>query len=173
MSRQIPFLLLMLALFTWTGCVDVTFQEPMPQNRRNLNQFPRSWQGTWSNGDDLNIKIEADRFIDLDSEESFPLGEKIILRRFNGYLVLSKLTEDLGSWEVTLGKRTFDQIEIWSFDAEKIEDWQAIEGITVGQLPRQPEDSQTNYIIDANNPAFRSMIKENGIKSIGLLNRIQ
>ena len=41
-------LLLPLALLLCTtGCVTVTFPEPMPMHRRDLKSFPKSWQGDW------------------------------------------------------------------------------------------------------------------------------
>ena len=56
-------------LVLFTGCVQVTFPEPMPANRRELDAFPKAWRGTWTShvngveyaGDDEIMVILEDR----------------------------------------------------------------------------------------------------------------
>ena len=52
-----------------TGCISVTFPEPMPYNRKDLTSFPNAWHGIWSShatgtddtGEDELLVIFPDR----------------------------------------------------------------------------------------------------------------
>ena len=67
----------LLIAFCLTSCVEVTFPEPMPVNRKELDSFPKSWQGTWTSNekgtddaDDEDILvIQADRVSGLEGSE--------------------------------------------------------------------------------------------------------
>ena len=79
------------ALLLFTGCVEVTFPEPMPMNRRSLTCFPTGWLGVWDDGTEENaaesITIGISQ-INLGGDNII-LGEEAVVRRFAGYLVLS------------------------------------------------------------------------------------
>jgi len=45
---QSTFIISLGALILFTGCVEVTFTEPMPLNRRDKTHFPNSWLGEWT-----------------------------------------------------------------------------------------------------------------------------
>ena len=75
----------LLIAFCLTSCVEVTFPEPMPVNRKELDSFPKSWQGTWTSNegtddaDDEDILvIQADRVSDSKAAKTCSSSAKIV-----------------------------------------------------------------------------------------------
>ena len=96
------------ALFLFTGCVEVTFPEPMPMNRKDKTHFPKSWLGDWTfakQSDELeeNLTIHS-QYITF-GDETMVLGTENILRKFAGYYILSTKGEDSDRWTLLLAKR--------------------------------------------------------------------
>ena len=103
---------LALGAWVWTGCSNVTFEEPMPQKRRNLKDFPNKWQGTWSDDENLTLVINPTSFYDENSPaDSMVVGTDVLLRRFHGYLAVNQIGDN-GQYQIVLARRWKDEIKI-------------------------------------------------------------
>jgi len=132
-------LLVAAALVALTGCVDVTFPEPMPENRRELNHFPSSWEGTWTYhvqgaeaaGDDEMLVIERDRIRGLGDGDEFVVGKDMVLKRLGRKRILSFPQEDSDRYSVVVAQRRGDQLEVRAFDPKQdgaLESWETAIG---------------------------------------------
>ena len=123
-------------LVLFTGCVQVTFPEPMPANRRELDAFPKAWRGTWTShvngveyaGDDEIMVILEDRIKGDTKGEDLILGENCALKRMGRRLVLSMPQEEGGRHSVLVAQRHGTSLTIRSFDPKEdgaIDGWEA------------------------------------------------
>jgi len=172
MTRLI--LSLLIGTFLWTGCSSVTFTDPMPLGRRDLDHFPLKWQGNWTDGDELTLEIFPHKVFFESTEETIQLGENAKLRRFHGYLILNQRQDQDSQWSVILGRRWKDEIHLWKFnqdDADAVAVWNEIltaEAIEqVGVL-----EKQTYVLSPENNAAFRKLLTQGGITDGGTLQRV-
>ena len=166
----------LLGTVLWSGCSNVTFTDPLPLDRRDINHFPNKWQGTWTDGEDLTIEIAAQYFVDADSEEKIVLGEQAVLRRFHGYLVLNQIQDDGEHWSVLLGRRWKDEIKVWNFDeanAEAVAVWRQVlaDGSAIEESAKL--SGKTAYVLSPeNNAAFRKLITQGGLTRSYTLRRV-
>ena len=128
----------MLALMlTATGCIEVTFPEPMPLRRRELNKFPKSWQGTWTshvNGEEAaeedEIMVILEQSI-MSNNDTITLGNEVVLHRMGCRLVLNLAEAEGTRWTLMVADRKGDQMQVRSFDASPtgaIARWETIIG---------------------------------------------
>jgi hypothetical protein len=164
------------ALILFTGCVEVTFPEPMPMNRRSLTSFPTAWQGVWTavvtESETETITISANH-IDIGGDLVL-LGEKAVVRRFAGYLVMSiHFEESEGRWQIYLAKKTQGMLHVYAFDGgdeEKIAIWELVLGgesvkkVAENLIESEVKEYQLN---PENNFAFRELITKGGLSSMG------
>ena len=175
---MIPFrfiTLVLLGALMWTGCSNVTFTEPMPMNRRDLPKFPQTWQGTWSDGDEMTITIGESYFEGNDLDKMI-LGEDVLLRRFHGHLVLNQ-PEENDKWSVLLGRRWKDELKLWTFDGSddaKVAVWGTIlNDSAITEFMRDEELGVKTYTLaPENNAAFRKLITQGGTTESYTLRRI-
>ena len=122
-SRLVPVFLVVSCL---SGCVEVTFPEPMPVNRKELDSFPKSWQGTWTsneegadNADEEDIMvIQADRVMGLDGGDELILGRDCVLKRLGRKRILS-IPQDSGDrHSIVSAERHGNTLVIRAFDAK-------------------------------------------------------
>lgn len=168
-------LLLPLALLLCaTGCVTVTFPEPMPMHRRDLKSFPKSWQGDWramndGAADDENadvMTIGPDR-IQSEGQEDLVLGEQAVLRRMGRRLVLN--FEEKGEevrWTLVVAQKSGDQITIRQLDPElpgALRRWENVVG--EGRIKEVYDDNDTKdklrevQLDPRGNGAFRRLVR--------------
>ena len=173
---KIKLTLFLSALLLFTGCVEVTFPEPMPMNRRSLTCFPTGWVGVWSNDTEENaaesITIGTSQI--SVGGDNITLGEEAVVRRFAGYLVLSVSGEDNdGRWLIYLAKKTQGALHVYTFDGdddEKIAIWEMVlGGESIGKITKDLNDSEVKeYKLNPeNNFAFRELINKGGLSSMG------
>ena len=164
------------ALILFTGCVEVTFPEPMPMNRRSLTCFPTAWQGVWtaveSESETETITISSSQ-IEL-GDDLLLLGENAMVRRFSGYLVLSISSEENeGRWQIYLGEITQGVLHVYTFDGneeEKVKIWELVLGEEgVEWVAESVDDSELKeyHLNPENNIAFRELITKGGLSPIG------
>lgn len=170
--RVLPFLSIVLLLLT--SCSDVTFENPMPLNRRDLNQFPKKWQGEWTDGE--HSYVIGHRFFYEKEASSSPiqLDETVRLRRFQGYLVLNQ-KQDNGEWQVLLAKRKKQQLQLFEFDAsdeEKVAIWQSILASEIRSESAGDLKKKSYTLSPENNMAFRQLILQGGLTLTGTLELI-
>ena len=184
MSR---FLLIFLAFasIVTTGCVPVTFDEPMPMNRRNLDHFPSALQGSWaSEDDDVMLHIFRDHF---SLQETIFLSDSVILRKYKKKFVVSvQLEENKGFWEVFQASLAGDSLTLLTLswkDEEKKQKMQSILGDrleiffdgdildSTSFLDRKDSVSQV-YASLQSNPQFKELM-ECCADTIGTYLRIQ
>jgi hypothetical protein len=176
MQRYFFFWLIFLVAFT-TGCSDVTFQESIPLNRKNLNAFPKAWHGSWADAEGKVYTISADAFARSDSaSENVQLGPSVLLRRFQGYLVLNQRQED-DTWQVLLAKRKKNRISLYQFDSsddQSVAIWEAVLGSSMRQKRLQLMGmNRDSYVLSPeNNLALRRLIFKGGLTEFGTLLRI-
>jgi hypothetical protein len=168
------------ALILFTGCVEVTFPEPMPMNRKDKTHFPKSWLGEWTfdkQSDDLeeNLTIHA-QYITF-GDETIVLGTENILRKFAGYHILSSKGEGSDRWSLLLAKRSKDVIHIYKFDGtddEKAAIWENIlddnEGSGFEVVKKKDGDNEKvrEYKLNPEkNRTFRALLKQGGLTHMG------
>ena len=107
-----------------TGCVTVTFPEPMPMHRRDLKSFPKTWQGDWramndGAADDENADVMTIGHDHMQSEgqDDLVLGKQVVLRRMGRRLVLNfeEGGEDV-RWTLAVAEKSGDQIKVRHLD---------------------------------------------------------
>ena len=94
---QSTFIISLGALILFTGCVEVTFTEPMPLNRRDKTHFPNSWLGEWTfteQSDELEERLTIHSQYVTFGEDALVLGTENVLRKFAGYHILSTKSEN-------------------------------------------------------------------------------
>ena len=172
--RSTP-LLVVTAIVVLTGCVDVTFPEPMPENRRELDHFPASWEGTWTShvqgidaaGEDEILIVKRDRIRGLGDDEEVVLGQDAVLKRLGRKRILSFPQKDSDRYSVVVAQRRGDMLEVRAFDPEQddaIENWEsAIGADRVLQIQRKddPEKRLKEVQLNPKNTRqFRALLRE-------------
>ena len=158
------------------GCVEVTFPEPMPFNRRDRSFFPKNIRGVWhakGEADNLEDSISIhSQYIDL-GEEPLVLSDNSVLRKFNGYFVFSASDDDNGRWHVYFAKHNNSVLSLYEFDGgndAKVEIWEqvleesAIEKITKAGNSEKLKEVRLN---PANNSDLRALINKGGLSHMG------
>ena len=171
----------LLIAFCLTSCVEVTFPEPMPVNRKELDSFPKSWQGTWTSNekgtddaDDEDILvIQADRVSGLEgSEDVLILGQDCVLKRLGRKRILSipQLSGDRHS--VASAERRGNTIVIRTFDAKAegaIEKWEELIGadrmLKLYQKDNPDKKLREVQLNPKNTCQFRKLLREGTLGS--------
>ena len=159
--------------FLWTGCYNVTFEEPMPMKRRNLEDFPNNWQGSWSDGENLTLTINATSFYDQNSPaDSMVIGKDVLLRRFHGYLVISQIGDN-GQYQVIVARRWKDEIKVYDFGStdEAMAVWREVLHGSFEERSENPLEKETYILKPENNLAFRQLLMKGGITLSSTLTR--
>ena len=172
--RSTP-LLVVTAIVVLTGCVDVTFPEPMPENRRELDHFPASWEGTWTShvqgidaaGEDEILIVKRDRIRGLGDDEEVVLGQDAVLKRLGRKRILSFPQKDSDRYSVVVAQRRGDMLEVRAFDPEQddaIESWESTIGADrMLQIHRKddPEKRLKEVQLNPKNTRqFRALLRE-------------
>ncbi len=172
--RSTP-LLVVTAIVVLTGCVDVTFPEPMPENRRELDHFPASWEGTWTShvqgidaaGEDEILIVKRDRIRGLGDDEEVVLGQDAVLKRLGRKRILSFPQKDSDRYSVVVAQRRGDMLEVRAFDPEQddaIENWESTIGADrMLQIHRKddPEKRLKEVQLNPKNTRqFRALLRE-------------
>ena len=168
--------LVLAGVFVLSGCVDVTFSEPMPLNRRDRPFFPKNSQGVWyekSANDNLSDSIAIySEFIDL-GEKPLILNKNTTLRKFNGYFVFSTCEDDEnGRWHVYLAKLSNSVLSLYEFDGgdeEKVTIWEEVLlGDAVEKLKRDDSEKLKEIRLSpSSNHEFRELINKGGLSHMG------
>ncbi|MGB1100237.1 MAG: hypothetical protein ACPGYS_04945 [Flavobacteriales bacterium] len=173
-SRFAP-LLVAYVLLALTGCVDVTFPEPMPENRRELDHFPPSWEGTWTShvqgieaaGEDEILVVKKDRIRGLGNDDEIILGQDAVLKRLGRKRILSFPQKDSDRYSVVVAQRQGDALEVRAFDPKQdgaIESWEAAIGVDrMWQVHRKddPEKRLKEVQLNPKNTRqFRALLRE-------------
>jgi len=160
-------------LVALTGCVDVTFPEPMPDNRRELDHFPASWEGTWTSrvqgteaaGEDEILIVKRDRIRGLGDDEELVLGQDAVLKRLGRKRILSFPQND--RYSVVVAQRRGDVLEVRAFDPKQdgaIDTWEATIGADrMLQIHRKddPEKQLKEVQLNPKNTRqFRALLRE-------------
>ena len=168
-------LLVATAIVVLTGCVDVTFPEPMPENRRELDHFPASWEGTWTShvqgidaaGEDEILIVKRDRIRGLGDDEEVVLGQDAVLKRLGRKRILSFPQKDSDRYSVVVAQRRGDMLEFRAFDPEQddaIESWESTIGADrMLQIHRKddPEKRLKEVQLNPKNTRqFRALLRE-------------
>ncbi|MDE0916744.1 MAG: hypothetical protein OSA04_00415 [Flavobacteriales bacterium] len=168
------------ALILFTGCVEVTFTEPMPLNRRDKTHFPDSWLGEWTStaqSDELDERLMINSQYVTFGTETLVLGAENVLRKFAGYHILSTKSENSERWNLLLAKRSKDVLHVYKFDGtdkEKAAIWEETlrtnegEGFEAVKKKDGAQEKVSEYKLNPeNNRIFRKLIKEGGHTHIG------
>jgi hypothetical protein len=126
-------------LLATTGCVEVTFPEPMPAGKKDLTEFPKAWQGTWTShangaeaaGEDEIMVILVDRIKGDPKSEDLVLGQNCTLRKLGRRLVLSLPQEEGGRYTALVAERQGETLVLRSFDPAAdgaIDGWEELLG---------------------------------------------
>ncbi len=93
----------------------VQFSEPMPPGRINLPNIPKAMRGVIMDDGDPMV-IGKDTL--WTGEEVLINGEDFLLRRMAGHIIMNKLVEETGHWEVIPIRKTKDSMYLCQFDEE-------------------------------------------------------
>ena len=180
MVRKKILLMAFSALLMLSGCIEVTFPEPMPMNRCDKNHFPKSWQEEWTfseQSDDLEENLTINSQYVYFGTDQIVLGEENILRKFAGYYILSSKANNSQRWNLLLAKRDKDVIHVYHFDGKDVEKakfWEALlkDDTRNGFETIRKSEGDTNRIREyklnpKNNRAFRELIKSGGLTHMG------
>ena len=172
--RSTP-LLVATAIVVLTGCVDVTFPEPMPENRRELDHFPASWEGTWTShvqgidaaGEDEILIVKRDRIRGLGDDEEVVLGQDAVLKRLGRKRILSFPQKDSDRYSVVVAQRRGDMLEVRAFDPEQddaIENWESTIGADRRLQIHRKDDPEKRLkevqLNPKNTRQFRALLRE-------------
>lgn len=177
--------LLLALMLTVTGCIEVTFPEPMPQHRRELSKFPKSWRGTWTtdvNGEEGagedEIMVILDQSI-VSNDDTITLGNEVVLHRMGCRLVLNLAEEEGARWTVMVAERNKDQLNVRSFDAAQtgsIARWEAIIGSdNVVKIHRDDDPNEKLKEIQLNpksNRQFKKLV-DGGASELVMYQRVK
>jgi len=88
-----------------TSCVSVKFSTPQPADTAEMTSFPKSWRGRYVTMTDDTLFIGHNRLVFKDSlkEETYIIGQKIVLKKSDKYLVLNVKNEQ--NWDVVLAEK--------------------------------------------------------------------
>ena len=157
-----------------TGCVTVTFPEPMPMHRRNLKSFPKSWQGDWKAMNDGKEDAEKDGLMTIgpdriqsEGQEDLVIGEQVVLRRMGRRLVLNIEGEgESPRWTLAVAQKSGDQIAVRQLDPElpgALRRWENVVG--EDRIKEVYDDNDTNdklrevQLDPRGNGAFRRLVR--------------
>ena len=126
-------------LFATTGCVEVTFPEPMPAGKKDLTEFPSAWQGTWTshvNGaeaaeEDEIMVILVDRIKGDPRSDDLVLGQNCTLRKLGRRLVLSLPQDEGERYTALVAERHGECLTVKTFDPEEqgaVDGWEELLG---------------------------------------------
>ena len=176
MRNPISTSLILFAIVLLSGCVEATFPEPMPFNRANKTFFPSTMQGDWtykgdSNELEENITVNA-QYVDL-GDENIVLSDRTVLRKFNGYYILSTYLDKAERYGVLVAKLNGNVLSVYKFDCEdeeKVENWKSIlgeESVEVITKDNKGIDIEEVRLNPANNSTFRQLLTKGGLTHIG------
>ena len=168
------------ALILFTGCVEVTFSEPMPLKRRDKTHFPNSWLGEWTfaeQSDELEEHLTIHSQYVTFGTDDLVLGPETVLRKFAGYHILSTKSKNSDRWNLLLAKRSKDVLHLYKFDGldkEKAAIWEEVlranEGVGFEAVKKKDGDLKKvrEYRLNPeNNRMFRQLIQEGGLTHMG------
>ncbi len=126
-------------LLATTGCVEVTFPEPMPAGKKDLTEFPSAWQGTWTshvNGaeaaeEDEIMVILVDRIKGDPRSDDLVLGQNCTLRKLGRRLVLSLPQDEGERYTALVAERHGEFLTVKTFDPEEqgaVDGWEELLG---------------------------------------------
>ena len=126
-------------LLATTGCVEVTFPEPMPAGKKDLTEFPSAWQGTWTshvNGaeaaeEDEIMVILVDRIKGDPRSDDLVLGQNCTLRKLGRRLVLSLPQDEGERYTALVAERHGECLTVKKFDPEEqgaVDGWEELLG---------------------------------------------
>jgi hypothetical protein len=175
--KNVSLLTLVLSVVVlFTGCAEVTFPEPMPFNRSNKSAFPQAWCGTWNYNGSSDALSEvmsiSPQYIGFE-DKNLVLGEENVLRRFNGYYILSTIEEREERWVIYLAKRNGNVLSIYQFDGEdeeKVKLWESLllpEQFEKVTKPNNDAEVKEFQINPGNNATLRKLINGGGLTHVG------
>ena len=168
-------LLVATAIAVLTGCVDVTFPEPMPENRRELDHFPASWEGTWTShvqgieaaGEDEILVVQRDRIRGLGNDDEIILGKDAVLKRLGRKRILSFPQKESDRYSLVVAQRRGDELEVRAFDPKQdgaIETWEATIGADLMLHVHRKDDPEKRLkevqLNPKNTRQFRALLRE-------------
>ena len=126
-------------LLATTGCVEVTFPEPMPAGKKDLTEFPSAWQGTWTShvngaqaaGEDEIMVILVDRIKGDPRSDDLVLGQNCTLRKLGRRLVLSLPQDEGERYTALVAERHGECLTVKKFDPEEqgaVDGWEELLG---------------------------------------------
>ena len=127
--------LLLLACIAVTGCVEVTFPEPMPAKKKELTTFPEAWQGTWvsisADDDEETLVVMPNRILGNPGSDDLVLGKNCVLKRLGRRLVLNIPQEKGGRYTLLIAERHGDALDIQTLDPKAhgaLDSWEEVLG---------------------------------------------
>lgn len=141
-----------------SSCATLSYDHPMPDNSRVLNEIPGEFHGDYVQEDDENsyLEIRGNHF--TTSEMTATIGEELELRPFQKYIVVN-LREDMG-WVVYLAERTGEgHIRLYHIDITEEEVVEKLNSITATEIMLDEEGNLERIKINPTDAEFKQMIE--------------
>lgn len=97
MKKWITLLVAVLAL---TACQKVVFEHPQPRFWPGVPAFPAQIQGSYPLMGQENSVVVGRKTIAIKDERTYTLGEDLVLKRYQGYWIISLQNPQSKAWEV-------------------------------------------------------------------------
>lgn len=168
---------LLIICLALSGCVEVTFPEPMPAKKRALTQFPQAWQGTWVSGSpnegEETLVVMADRILGNPGSEDLVLGEDCVLKKLGRRLVLSIPQEKGGRYTLLVAKRHGNALNIQTLDPKEqgaLDSWEEVlghENVVKLHKNDDPTDKLREVQLNPKNSwQFRQLLRKGKVASV-------
>ena len=111
------------------------------------------------------------KYVAMENEQVV-LNEKNVLRKFNGYFIISMQDDDDERWSLILGKRRGSVLSIYEFEGtdENYAIWKEVLGVeAIEEVTKSDDDPEIEeyQINPENNAAFRKLLNSDGLTHMG------
>lgn len=143
-----------------SSCSVLTYEESVPEQARELKEFPEEYRGTYQEAEDAGMVLEVQKDKFKYGEFSGEIGKNVVVKPYQKYMVIN-IQDDAGYWIVYLAERSKDgNLFVWVPESEGIEE--RINQITPSQVYYDEEGELERVHIQPNDMAFKQIV-ESGI----------
>jgi hypothetical protein len=152
----------LLGVVFMTSCVSVKFSTPQPADTAEMPSFPKSWRGRYVTMTDDTLFIGHNRLVFKDSlkEEKYIIGQQIVLKKSDKYLVINVKNEQ--NWDVVLAEKKRKALNLYALDISEEEQKKIgrIAAVTPVKTVKNSEGKVDYYLISPSGAHFEKLIKE-------------
>lgn len=164
----------LLTIFILNSCSNIVFKHAVPQEEKNLSEFPKKVRGTYidDESDTLVISKNAYTYGKIDNHPLFQgeLNEEMVLRKYKDFYFLNFRSND-HYWEMIAAQISQSQLILYSIDIENSEQIKIIEEFVNGDCQKLNKDDK--YMIDPDLSQLLNMLEDERICQKSILRKIK